>query len=92
MIGAEADVPLLEGAGVQVSPDDRRPLYDEDTFETDVPGLYVAGSLARKQHIVNGRARAVKVVERIAEGLRARAVSAPGLTKRGLDRAGTIEP
>ena len=65
MIGAEADVPLLEGAGVRVSPDDRRPLYDEDTFETDVPGLYVAGSLARNQHIVNGRARAVKVVERI---------------------------
>ncbi len=70
MIGAEADVPLLEGAGVKVNPDDRKPVYDEDTFETDVAGLYVVGSLARKQHIVNGRARAVRVVERIAETLR----------------------
>lgn len=66
MIGAEADVAFLQDAGVRVNPDDQRPLYDEDTFETDVRGLYVAGSLARGQHIVNGRARAVKVVERIA--------------------------
>ena len=44
-----------------------KPLYDEETFETNVPGLYVVGSIARNQHIVNGRPRAVKVVQQIAE-------------------------
>ena len=67
MIGAVPDVPLLADAGVAVSPEDQRPLYDEETFETNIPGLYVVGSMARNQHIVNGRARAVQVVERIAE-------------------------
>lgn len=67
MIGAIPDVGFLEDAGVAVRPDDRKPLYDEETFETNIPGLYVAGSIARNQHIVNGRSRAVQVVERIAQ-------------------------
>lgn len=67
MIGAVPDIPFLQDAGVAVSPEDHRPIYDEDTFETNVSGLYVVGSMARNQHIVNGRARAVQVVERIAE-------------------------
>lgn len=70
MIGAVADVPFLENAGVAVDPEDLKPIYDEDTFETNMAGLYVVGSLARNQHIVNGRARAVQVVERIAQTLR----------------------
>ena len=66
MIGAVPDMPLLTDAGVAVSPEDQRPIYDEETLEATVSGLYVVGSMARNQHIVNGRARAVKVVERIA--------------------------
>ncbi len=66
LIGQHPDIPFLEAAGVTVSPDDQRPVYDEDTFETSVDGLYVAGSIARDQHIVNGRPNAVKIVERIA--------------------------
>ena len=69
MIGAVADVPFLEDAGVTIDPQDRRPVYDEATFETDVPGLYVVGSLARNQHIVNGRAKAVEIVQAIANKL-----------------------
>ena len=69
MIGAIPDVPFLRGAGVDIDPHDHKPVYDEKTFETNVPGLYVVGSLARNQHIVNGRAKAVEAVGRIAERL-----------------------
>jgi len=66
MIGAIPDDVFLQKACVNISPEDHKPLYDEETLETNVPGLYVVGSIARKQHIINGRPRAVKVVERIA--------------------------
>jgi len=66
LIGADPDVSFLQDANVEVSPADSKPVYDEDTFETNVPGLYVCGSMARDQHIVNGRPRAVQIVERIA--------------------------
>ncbi len=67
LIGQNPDIPFLEDAGVAISPDDQRPIYDTETFETSVPGLYVAGSIARDQHIVNGRPNAVGIVERIVE-------------------------
>lgn len=72
LIGAIPDVPFLEAAGVEVDPRDRKPVYNEETFETNVPGLYVVGSLARNQHIVNGRAKAVEVVKRLAEQLKSK--------------------
>ncbi len=72
LIGQNPDVPFLQDAGVAVSPEDQRPIYDEETFETNVPGLYVVGSIARNQHIVNGRSRAVQVVQRITEAVKNR--------------------
>ena len=70
LIGQDPDIPFLEAAGVAINPDDQRPVYNSDTFETSVPGLYVAGSIARDQHIVNGRPNAVGIVERIAARVR----------------------
>ncbi len=70
LIGQNPDIPLLEAAGIAINPDDQRPVYNDDTFETGVPGLYVAGSIARDQHIVNGRPNAVRIVEEIAGRLR----------------------
>lgn len=69
LIGQDPDIPFLKAAGVTVDPKDDRPVYDPKTFETGVSGLYVAGSIARDQHIVNGRPNAVGIVERIAERL-----------------------
>ena len=66
LIGQNPDIPLLEAAGIAINPNDKRPVYNDDTFETGVSGLYVAGSIARDQHIVNGRPNAVKIVEEIA--------------------------
>jgi thioredoxin reductase (NADPH) len=66
MIGAVPDEAFLRDAGVEIDPNDHKPVYDKDTFETNVRGLYVIGSMARDQHIVNGRAKAVEVVGRLA--------------------------
>jgi thioredoxin reductase (NADPH) len=69
MIGNIPDVPFLLNAGIEVSPDDNKPIYNEETFETNVPGIYVAGSISREPHIFNGRLRAVEIVKTIARTL-----------------------
>lgn len=45
-IGYRPDLSLLENAGVTLTRPDRAPWYDPDTFQTDVPGLFVCGSVA----------------------------------------------
>lgn len=37
---------LLEGLGVDVDPETGIPVHDDDTMETNVPGVYIAGVLA----------------------------------------------
>ena len=44
--GFVADVSLLEIAGVNLRGKDRIPEYDPETMETNVPGLYLAGTVA----------------------------------------------
>jgi len=44
MTGFHPDTKLLEGAGVRVDPESLRPEHDPGTLETNVPGLFVAGS------------------------------------------------
>lgn len=44
MTGYEADMGLLREAGVALQPPCDVPAYDEQTMETNVPGLYVAGT------------------------------------------------
>jgi thioredoxin reductase (NADPH) len=45
LTGYVADPTLLRRAGVAVEDPDHVPVYDPDTMETDVPGLYVAGTV-----------------------------------------------
>ena len=45
-IGYRPDLSLLEGVGVTLTEPDRAPRYDPDTYQTDVPGLFVCGSVA----------------------------------------------
>ena len=49
LTGFEADMTLLEQAGVTLHGPTRAPLFDPVTMETDVPGLYVAGTAAAGQ-------------------------------------------
>ena len=44
MTGYAADMELFRQAGVELSADRQRPAYSEATMETNVPGLYVAGT------------------------------------------------
>jgi thioredoxin reductase (NADPH) len=46
MTGYEADLTLFDQAGVSFDTPVHYPVYDEQTMETNVPGLYVAGTAA----------------------------------------------
>ena len=46
MTGYEQDTDLFFQAGVELVGRNRRPNFDEETMETNVPGLYVAGTAA----------------------------------------------
>ncbi|MFZ1702028.1 MAG: NAD(P)-binding domain-containing protein [Pyrinomonadaceae bacterium] len=53
LIGSDADLTMLKSLGV--STEDGKygevPVYDPETFETDVPGVYVAGHFTNDRHI-----------------------------------------
>jgi thioredoxin reductase (NADPH) len=46
LTGFEADQSLLEKVGVQLFGDQRAPQYNPETMETNIPGLYIAGTVA----------------------------------------------
>ncbi len=65
MTGYSADLELLRGAGVLV--DQGMPRYDPETFETNVPGLFLAGGVISGKDtspifIENGRFHGEKIV------------------------------
>jgi thioredoxin reductase (NADPH) len=53
LIGSDADLTLLKGLGVNTeqSKYGEVPAYDRRTFETNVPGVYVAGHFTKHRHI-----------------------------------------
>ena len=68
LLGQTADARLFDTLGVPLAPDGL-PVYNEQTAETDVPGLFVAGSLSRANIILESRQRAVQIVADIAARL-----------------------
>jgi bacillithiol disulfide reductase len=67
LTGYSSDTALLRAAGVQIDPDTCGPVFDPRTFETNVPGVYVAGAVvAGKQSgrifIENGRFHGEQVI------------------------------
>ena len=72
LTGYLADLEFLEACGVAVNPDTRVPEHDPDTFETNVPGLYLAGSVVAGANrgevfIENGRLHGETVLRTIAQ-------------------------
>ncbi|MFL6334112.1 MAG: NAD(P)-binding domain-containing protein [Pyrinomonadaceae bacterium] len=73
LVGSDADLTLLRGAGVRTERSGLTeiPSYDPDTYETNVPGLYVAGHFTNSRHIKEAIAVPRRVVPLIAQSLRA---------------------
>jgi len=71
LTGYHPDYEFLSSAGVRCSDDSlREPLHDAETFESDVPGLYLAGVLCNGMRtgrwlIENSRAHAAAILESI---------------------------
>ncbi len=70
MIGYQPDPRLLRDAGVRIDPATLIPDHDAGTLETNVPGLYVAGSIAagkfnNRIFIENGRLHGAAIVAAI---------------------------
>jgi thioredoxin reductase (NADPH) len=60
LTGYHPDYAFLRQLGVQLTPDECRPIVNRDTLETNVPGIYVAGvivagSRTNEIFIENGR-------------------------------------
>ncbi|MCA1621679.1 MAG: NAD(P)-binding domain-containing protein [Acidobacteria bacterium] len=73
LIGSDADLTLLRDAGVRTERSGLTeiPAYDPETFETNVPGLYVAGHFTNSRHIKEAIAVPRRIVPLIAQSLRA---------------------
>ncbi|MFN4146437.1 MAG: YpdA family putative bacillithiol disulfide reductase [Runella sp.] len=71
LVGYVPDAALLERCGVELLPESLVPVYDPDTFETNVAGLYVCGTVLAGVHtekvfIENGRDHATAIIDHIA--------------------------
>jgi thioredoxin reductase (NADPH) len=72
MIGYRPDEALMSSCGINYDPETLVPVYDPDTFETNIPNLFLAGSVACgcktwEIFIENGRQHAAIVVQEIAK-------------------------
>lgn len=70
LIGFHPDTKHLRSYGVQINPQNLGPVHNEETLETNVPGLYVCGSIVagknnNKIFVENGRLHGKVVVDAI---------------------------
>jgi thioredoxin reductase (NADPH) len=73
LVGSDADLTLLKKLGVNTQPGKltEMPVYDPETFETNVPGVYVAGHFTHARHIKAAIDVPRRIVPLIAQSLRA---------------------
>lgn len=73
MTGYKPNLPFLEKLGIKLSDDQqRKPQYDENTMETNLPNVFIAGVICggmdtRSLFIENSRVHAELIVKRILE-------------------------
>jgi len=77
LIGSDADLTLLKKLGVKTETGKLTeiPIYDPETFETNVRGVYVAGHFTHARHIKAAIDVPRRIVPLIAQSLRANAVT-----------------
>ena len=73
LVGSDADLTLLKKLGVQTEPGKLTevPVYDPETFETNVRGIYVAGHFTHSRHIKAAIDVPRKIMPLIAQKLKA---------------------
>lgn len=71
LIGADAELKLLKNLGVETrgSKHGEIPVYDAETFETNVAGVYVAGHFTEARHIAGAIQVPRKIIPKIAAQL-----------------------
>jgi thioredoxin reductase (NADPH) len=71
LVGADAELKLLKNLGVETrqSRYGEIPVYDEETFETNVSGIYVAGHFTEARHIAGAIQVPKKIIPKIAKKL-----------------------
>ncbi|MCY7375329.1 MAG: NAD(P)-binding domain-containing protein [Pyrinomonadaceae bacterium] len=68
LIGSDADLTMLENLGVETkdSKYGEVPVYDKETFETNVAGVYVVGHFTEERHIVGAIEMPKRIIPQIA--------------------------
>jgi len=71
LIGADADLTLLKNLGVKTEEGKygEVPVYDPESFESNVPGIYVAGHFTNQRHIKGAIDSAKALVPKVAQKL-----------------------
>jgi thioredoxin reductase (NADPH) len=71
LIGSDADLTMLKHLGVETVKGKygEVPVYDPETFETNVPGVYVVGHFTNERHIKGAIEVPKKIVPKIASKL-----------------------
>ncbi len=69
LIGSDADLTILKSLGVETEfgKAGEVPVYDPETFETNIPGIYVAGHFTHQRHIKGAIDAAKLLVPKLAE-------------------------
>jgi thioredoxin reductase (NADPH) len=77
LIGADADLTILKNLGVKTEPGKLTevPVYNPETFETNVPGIYVAGHFTHARHIKAAIDVPRKIIPLLAAKLKAQTVA-----------------
>ena len=71
MTGYQPNLRFLEKTGIQLCADEmRKPAYDEETHETNLPNIYLAGVICggmntHRLFIENSREHAIKIIQSI---------------------------
>ena len=74
LIGSDADLTMLKSLGVETEHGKAGevPVYDPETFETNVPGIYVAGHFTHQRHIKGAIDAAKLLVPKLSMNLTAK--------------------
>jgi thioredoxin reductase (NADPH) len=75
LTGYQPDAALMTAAGVECDPATLKPTLDPETFETNVPNLFLAGGAVAGREtgsifIENGRFHGQKIIDALAVRLR----------------------